>query len=291
MTPIDPNHTLAFLREALGESRDHNVRYGAERLIRHLDTGGHLPDAWTPFYAPAGDLAAALQTIEHAAEHHHQADPRSIAGDLAAAINAWRAASPDEIEPTGDDLAAAAQALLDAGAHADQEHSDLLDTIDRLVNQRSTALQQRDQARSAVETLRSEMTRRHEAHVRTSEQLREQLDKAAAMRAGSITIDDAMASTVRVALGLVEDALDHGCKTARDLREHLTRTLEQAASSTGRDADVAHARISAAAHLAEGAARRGHHRNADDLCERTAAYLNDLSMRLTILRHEPETTR
>lgn len=319
---IDPNASLANIRDELGRAahpaspEDRDARYywagqSTRLLLVHLDAGGQLPDAWTPFYAPAADLAAALQTIEHAAGHGHQADPRSIAGTLRAAINAWQNASPDEILPCGDDLAAATRALLDCQPSEDQPtHLELAATLEQrdiaraeaqryarsrisdLIQQRDDyraeilrATQDRDIARAEALSARSEMTRRHEAHVRIVDELRNEAQQHASIArnlAAQLAADDnpnaAYAAVARVASSIAENASDNGeGGTFADLKQAMSDTIGHATMfRTSEEAT----RVTLAAFLATGAARFGSRRKDDDLAQRTADYLAELASQL-----------
>lgn len=310
---IDPNATLSELRCDLDGADDFD-NYGpnatlalksTRRLLAHLDAGGPLPDAWTPFYTPAAALNAALDTIAQAVDHDAQGqpithdpepDPRSIAGDLRAALGAWggqpidrrNETDAERMEEIGDDLANAAQALLDCQPDEHQPtHLEMaeqlrltrrgneqlvqrrqadMDTIDRLTHDLAHANNTIAQRDARIRNL----IQQRDQHAATIEELRAALDTKLAFTDSG---HDAAYALVARAAAHIADGIEG---SARDLRQHATSQIALG-GNTGTPDNKQRARTTIAAMLAVGAARHGANRKSSDLAERTAGYLEAIA--------------
>lgn len=93
---IDPNDVLSRIRHHITDAEQsydaHHAAALASLLIAHLDAGGPLPDAWTPFHTPSADHERKVAQIEHVAavrgddSLYWQEQAREARADLAAAL-------------------------------------------------------------------------------------------------------------------------------------------------------------------------------------------------------------
>ena len=315
ITPI-PNELLSQLRNYIAQSDLEPSNHGpsptatyarraaavrASELIAHLDAGGRLPDAWTPFAAPRtgcddyqerhapteNPFRAELRETESNANQHIAAVEHER-NQLRAAL----AESDAENERQHDRANNAEHEIEQLRAAIEQHKIDLRNAheVRRCAEiDRDAGLVERDQLRADLaDTARDAVNAREElraAH-RTNVALRDrnadyERQLAAAHRAPSIASDlverAALAELAEQAAEIADDADTNG-GTARDVRaaaDWRVRNAIQRADSTGSSS-----RDTLAALLAVGASRYSSRRKDDDLAHRTATHLRTLADQL-----------
>jgi hypothetical protein len=270
ITPI-PNELLSQLRRYIEQSdlepacgppspgaqyarRSAAVR--ASELLAHLDAGGRLPDAWTP-YAPADRPSVAGAPFQSADEPGGLT--RNPIGD------------DDQVAEVDGSTLAQIRYLSDALHLLREDTEDALQAVERLTTDRDSLHERL--ARAATE--RDNALRQYRDADRALTEARDEIDGLRAEIAAGPSIASDLAHRRTALAEIVETAAriaDHAAGgTARDVKISADHALKR-----GQPAD----RAQLAAMIAVGAARYGSHRKSDDLAHRTANHLYTLADQL-----------